>query len=370
MARSLMPNNPKRRRSKLKPKQTKRGPRRSAAPGLPYQLRIHNRTLIFVPEVTVTQTVFPMTATAIPLSLQGMTQASQAWLASQMDLYDKFRFVDVRLEFVPVLSVHSTGAMAVYYDPDTKPSLPKQFVDISGNYGVSSTQVYKARTVRIAPRRLRRLPWYQTHQQDATGIQGNLVFANTSGAIPEANGVTTLGMWWMEYTLELQSPSRPSLPTALQLQAPDLDERPPNQPLLELEAQTRSLANLENQVRSNLDVPVSTLRSQGSGVATDVGEIAEAMASLQTNVRTVTQLLNKMSTDLAATSQSLSQMGPAAINTLATRMTTSSGVIRRVNNRWNIGTAYSTEGYALLHDGDSDLVRELSPLLEEEDGDE
>lgn len=202
-----------------------------------------------------------------------------------MDLYDEFKFNNLRLEFVPLLSINSSGAVAAYFDPDTKPTLPARFEEISGNYGVASTQVYHRKVVAISRERLHRLPWYQTHQTDATGTQGNLVFLNTSGTVPEANGTSAIGMWWMEYDITLRSPSRPTNPRILDNHSRDLGERAPNQMVVQLEAQTRELANIRRQ----LDIPLSSLQGNPA-----VQAIAETTDDLLYQTQQLTNQLKQL----------------------------------------------------------------------------
>lgn len=256
--------------------------------GLPLTQVIRNRAIVFTPTVQVTNTVYPASGVAVPLSLVGIRLAGLTWLAQVMDLYDEFRFKRIRLEFSPILSLTCTGAQAVYYDVDTHPQVPTLFSQISGNYGARSTQVYRPIKVNIDPKRLTRLPWYQTHETDNTSIQGNLVFVQTAGSVPNATGTVSLGLWWMDYEIELRNPSRPDQPTS-RASEPELDLLP-NQEIMELQTLREKLTEQLELLTNKLDVKLSTLA--GTGVQ---DAIANATAATANSLETTVRILNQMS---------------------------------------------------------------------------
>lgn len=272
-------------------------------------------------------TTYPFATMVVDLSKAGFAKASLGWLANLMDLYDLFKIEDLEVEWVPSASSFTTGCVEWYYDPSPNAKAPTTFEGAAGNANLVSTQVSKPKRAKVPSGVLRqRLAWYLTDGEDpSTTTQGSLVFVLSEGTVPSATGTVFLGSLWVTYTIALKNPS---------YIAPSREGEEPIAPLLE-----QLIYDELSQVNSAMTRQVEAQEQ----VAEDVAIIASkpgVTPGLGGDVSAI-------SARLSAIESILSGIDVDQLNSMTGRMTTNGGVIRRVNNRWNLGYCYSTEGPTL-----------------------
>lgn len=169
---------------------------------------MQNEVLLVTATVQVTNGVFDQGGTIVNLSPAGL---ATTWLGQLMTSYDKFRIERIRARWVPVASALTSGAVAVWYDPDTQATGPTEYNQASGNARAVTTQVHHGFSLEVTAQQLSRLPWYQTRGDagDRSNNQGSLQVAWSSGTLPNtATGKTNLGFLWGNIRVRLAGPSR------------------------------------------------------------------------------------------------------------------------------------------------------------------
>lgn len=173
-----------------------------------YEIVVENEVLLLTATVTLANGVYDQGGSIVNLSAPGL---ASTWLGQLMSTYDKFRIVHIVARWVPVASALASGAIAMWYDPDTQAVAPTAYDHASGNARAVTTQVHHGFSLEVTAQQLARLPWYQTRADagDRSNNQGSLQVAWSAGAFPTAStGPTNLGFLWARVRTHLAGPSR------------------------------------------------------------------------------------------------------------------------------------------------------------------
>lgn len=141
-----------------------------------------------------------------------------SWLGRTASLYDKYRIVKMKAEFISSMPFTTVGQIGMYFDSDPQAAAPTSFQQIGGgNVYAASVHVSQPLDLMVRPNQLNRLPQYQTSVPatggDTSGTAGKLIIANT---LISTDGVATtlsLGNLWLEYEVEFYNPGNPALAT-------------------------------------------------------------------------------------------------------------------------------------------------------------
>jgi hypothetical protein len=175
-----------------------------------------NRELIMTLTGTATGGTIPLGGFIIPADIGRAPSATTwpaGWANTQSTLYDKYRFVSLKLAFQPVLPVTAGGAVGMWFDPSTTTfSVTSGFPLVSGNLNGKTTSVHEPMQIAVKPDQLNRLPQYVCGSDDVSSTVGQIV-AVWSAIILGSTAVTgpqTIGYIWADYELEMINPSNPS----------------------------------------------------------------------------------------------------------------------------------------------------------------
>lgn len=190
-------------------------------------MTISNSVLVQVVTPTLSSGTYPEGSNVVVLSLSGLQEASVTWLSGILDLFDEFRFLELRLEWVPSAGMTTNGTILMYYDPDPTPSAPVNFAAASGNANLATSPIHSKVMIRVPGNRLNRIPWYSSHTTSTTGSAGGLIVMWSAGSIPSVSGATTVGSIWLHYRVQVRNPSNPdnsASPLSFAAAAPVLQE--------------------------------------------------------------------------------------------------------------------------------------------------
>lgn len=178
-------------------------------PRNPNSVRDSNTVLLLSPEVAVNNTVYPYSALNVKMNVNSLMQTGAQRLASFMDLYDEFKFIQMRLRWEPALPSTTTGQIAMYYDPDPSAETPAKFQDVSGNKFLQVGHIAKRRTMNVPKSVLNRARynWFTRKSNGVDGTQGCFILAASAGTVPHAVGKVTLGSLWLDYTILVRAPT-------------------------------------------------------------------------------------------------------------------------------------------------------------------
>lgn len=323
--------------------------------------RTRNRALVAGIRVKASNTTYPSSSITLNFSKDGFANASLGWLANLMELYDLFRIESLDIEWVPSASSFTTGAVAWYYDPSPNAKAPKTFEGASGNANLVTTQVARARKAKVPNNVLTsRLPWVLTDSTDpTTGSQGTLVIVLSEGNIPSATGDVYIGSFWMTYTIALKNPTYIAPVSYEEIQPTPLIDQLVLDELIKCRELLVRQVNAQEQTAEDVSI-IAAKPGIPAGLGGDVSSVATRLASIDSilrsyNIDSIVNTSDIASNSLIGIERSVNNLNISALNTAVTRLTSSDGAIRKVNGKWNVGTAYSTEGRLADIDENSEL---------------
>jgi hypothetical protein len=141
---------------------------------------------------------------------------SGTWATNVGNAYDKYRIKKLKFYFQPTLPVTSSGAVAMYYDPDPLDTTPTGYVNASGNFNATTGAIFDPIELTTMSIQTNRMPWYLIGGTDTSATTqelspGKIVIAWSSIVLSNASatGTTTIGYIWIDYEIELACPTNP-----------------------------------------------------------------------------------------------------------------------------------------------------------------
>lgn len=178
---------------------------------------ITNRELVMTLSGTATGGTIPLGGALLIVDI-GRTPAAGFWPAgwanTQSTLYDKYRFVSLRLSFQPVLPVTAGGAVGMWFDSYAGGtfSVTAGFPLVSGNMNAKTSSVHEPMQLNVRPDQMNRLPQYMTGSDDEASTVGHIaaVWSAIILGSTATTGVQTIGYIWADYEIEMINPSNPA----------------------------------------------------------------------------------------------------------------------------------------------------------------
>lgn len=177
---------------------------------------VRNREIVITYVGTATAGAIPPVVSSAASNFQ-TGPFTTLWLANIALNYDKYRYKSLKFMYQPLMPTTTSGAVAMYWDPDSNDTVAANYVTCAANYRASTGSIFEPVTLTVSKDQLDRLPWYFTSgtgTTDPVGVAspGQFVIASSSTVLANAAaaGATTLGYIWMEYEIELACPTRSS----------------------------------------------------------------------------------------------------------------------------------------------------------------
>lgn len=179
------------------------------------------------PSITIGRTFGFVNSTGTPSSSGRI--GTIYWLQQIARCWDKYRVLEATLQYVASAAFTYSGQVGLYWDPDPTATIPPNFASVSANRFSVSSQVSQPSTLRLPRECFNRLPWYDTTTgaaDNTDGICGTMVAVSTPimSPLPAQTGNMSLGVVWMEYTIEFEIPSNPVTQTAPTFRSQDSAE--------------------------------------------------------------------------------------------------------------------------------------------------
>lgn len=178
---------------------------------LPGCVRLTNRELLLVVDATFTAGVAPGTVDSEAVMVS--SGFSFGWLGKFSDIYDRYIFQSLRLEYEPVLPTTTSGSIVMYFDTDATETPPTSYVTASGNFNATTSPIWGKAQMKVPKDMLQTRVTFKTGSSGATDqneyVTGTLVVATTSVALLNTAvvGSNVIGYVWADYVVDLCYPT-------------------------------------------------------------------------------------------------------------------------------------------------------------------
>lgn len=256
---------------------------------------IQGSALLYNATVTLNNSTYPQTVTSVPLSVEGLKEVT--WLAKYLQLWDRFRFTRLQLEWKPAVGLMTNGQVAAYYDPNPNGAPPSGVEEVAMNANQMTGPVNRRFLMTVNPRSLHAFLWFDSSEDLRTSTQGKVHFLVTPGSIPSVNGKTALGNLWIHYQVQVQNQSGANQPVAraAALDQPELLEQSSNQLLGEI-----------HEVNNQILAKVSTLA------------LSPGQPGLGDSLQEANNHLHDLTQSAKETAQGVQDLNPRALQTMLT----------------------------------------------------
>lgn len=124
-----------------------------------------------------------------------------SWLPAIASNFDRYRFLALSFEYIPMCATTETGRVALYHDPDSQDNEPTDRVELANQWHLSETAPWCATTLTV--------PVDQTirYTQDSNVTDTKLVdFGQFGFVVYNGPGANVVGDVFVHYTIELLDP--------------------------------------------------------------------------------------------------------------------------------------------------------------------